>query len=108
MKENIFFELYSGEYICYLVEIKISIRKFIKWYVFFRKEESCIINVEVFFIGDVDICFFGFDYLLGSFLLMMCSSSGRNIRCLGIDRIYEGKGVLVEEYFLVKLVDFSF
>ncbi|CAN7097798.1 unnamed protein product, partial [Brassica rapa subsp. narinosa] len=107
MKENTLSELHSGEHICHLVETKTSIRKPIKRYVSFRKEESCITNAEASLIGDADICFSGSDHLLGSSLSMMCSSSGRNIRCLGTDRTHEGKGASVEEYFSAKLADSS-
>ena len=110
MKENTsnsLSELHNGEHICHLVETKKSIRKPIKRYVSFQKDESCITNAEASRSGDADICLSGSDHLLGSSLSMMCSSSDRNIRYLGTDRTHEGRGDSVEEYFSAKLADSS-
>ncbi|KAG2305097.1 hypothetical protein Bca4012_064170 [Brassica carinata] len=105
MKENTtnsLSELHNGEQICHLVETRKSIRKPIKRYVSFQKEESCITNAEA------DIGFSGSNHLHGSFLSTICSSSSNsNIRYLGTDRTHEGKGVSVEEYFSAKLADSS-
>ncbi|KAF3524794.1 hypothetical protein F2Q69_00046404 [Brassica cretica] len=110
MKENTsssLSELHNGEHICHLVETKKSIRKPIKRYVSFQKEESCITNAEASLSSDADICFSGSDHLQESSLSMMCSSSNSNSRYLRTDRTHEGKGDSVEEYFSAKLADSS-
>ncbi|KAF8105869.1 hypothetical protein N665_0152s0008 [Sinapis alba] len=109
MKENTtnsHSELHNGEHICHLVETRKSIRKPIKRYVSFQKEESCITNAKTYLSSDADICFSGSNHLQDSSLSMICSSSS-NIRYLGTDRTHEGKSDSVEEYFSAKLADSS-
>ncbi|XP_056843685.1 uncharacterized protein LOC108807409 isoform X3 [Raphanus sativus] len=104
-------ELHNGEYIRHLVETRKSIRKPIKRFVSFQKEESCITNAEASLSSEADICFSGSNHLQDSSLSAICSSSSsssnRNIRYLGTDRTHEGKGDAVDEYFSAKLADSS-
>ncbi|CAH8355855.1 unnamed protein product [Eruca vesicaria subsp. sativa] len=109
MKEtttNVLSELHNGGRVCHLVETRKSIRKPIKRFVSFQKEESCI-NAEASHSSEADIGFSGSNHLHGSSLSTICSSSNSTIRYLGTERIHEEKGDSVEDYFSAKLADSS-